>query len=256
MPETGIDDETLVNQLRQGEAGAYDQLVKTHSDRVRGVAARVLGNGSDAEDAAQETFLAAWRGIGGFDGRSALSTWLHRIALNTSLAILRSKSRKREIAMTDISVRRADDPPGGGRVLEPEDDRPDPVEQADVARLVWKAVEELPEEYRLVLVLRDVEEMPSKEVAATLALSDATVRQRLHRARRAVAERLRPELCSGARLTCGGRLDLLLDWIDGQLEPDLQVPVRGHLDSCPACQDLLTQYRETIAATKKALVGE
>ncbi len=251
MLQTRIDDTTLVNQLQNGDEEAYERLVRTHIDRVYSVASRVLGNGSDAQDAAQEAFLAAWKGIRGFDGRSTLSTWLHRIAVNTSLAILRSKARKREITMTDIP---AEQPNGTDRerLLEPEEAQPDPVEQADTARLVWQAVDDLPEEYRLVLVMRDVEEMPSKEVASALGLSDATVRQRLHRARQTVAEKLRPELCVGTRLTCGGRLDLLFDWIDRELAPDLQEPVQSHIAACVGCRDLSDQYHQTISAPRRA----
>ncbi len=249
MLQTSVDDATLVNQLRNGDEDAYERLVRTHVDRVYGVASRVLGNGFDAQDAAQEAFLAAWKGIRGFDGRSALSTWLHRIAVNTSLAILRSKSRKREVTMTDISPDQSDS--DVERFFEPGEPPSDPVEQADTASLVWKAVDGLPEEYRLVLVMRDVEEMPSKEVATTLGLSDATVRQRLHRARQTVAEKLRPELCAGTRLTCGGRLDLLFDWIDRELDPEWEEPVQSHLATCAKCRDLSGQYQETISAPKK-----
>ncbi len=251
MLQTPVDDATLVARLRNGDEDAYERLVRTHIDRVYGVASRVLGNGSDAQDAAQEAFLAAWKGIRGFDGRSALSTWLHRIAVNTSLALLRSKSRKREVTMTDIPGDQSD---GAGldRFFEPEEAQTDPVEQEDTARLVWQAVDELPEEYRLVLVMRDVEEMPSKDVASALGLSDATVRQRLHRARRTVAETLRPELCAGSRLTCGGRLDLLLDWIDSELAPEFQEPVASHIASCAACHELSVAYRGTISEPRKA----
>lgn len=250
MLDTRMDDATLVGRLRKGDSGAYEQLVRIHADRVHGVAARVLGNGTDAQDASQEVFLAAWKGIHGFDGRSALSTWLHRIAVNASLAILRSKSRGREVPVTDIDNGRSDNAVSNDFFAEVEDSRPDPVEQADIARLVWRAVEELPEEYRLVLVLRDVEEMPSKEVAAALGLSDATIRQRLHRARQVIAERLRPELCVGRHLTCGGRLDLLFDWIDHELTSDLRTPVAKHLGSCERCQDLVGKYRQTITAPR------
>ncbi len=243
-----FEERALIDRLRGGEPEAYAEFVNIHADRVYGVALRVLGNGGDAEDAVQDAFLAAWKGIRGFDGRAALSTWLHRIAVNSALAIRRSKTRKREIAMAEITP---DDPdhPAQDRLFDWEDEAaPDPVEQADVARLVWDAVGELDDNSRLVLVLRDVEEMPSKEVANTLGVSDASVRQRLHRARQTVAEKLRPELCAGRRFTCGGRLDLLFDWIDQELASELWEPVGDHLASCPDCQNFLGQYRLTVAA--------
>jgi hypothetical protein len=95
-------------------------------------------------------------------------------------------------------------------------------------------------------LLRDVEELSSRETAEQLGINDALVRQRLHRARTIMAEALRPELCDGPALTCGGQLDLLLDYIDGLLPAELQEPVHNHIESCPACSNLHNIYRTTI----------
>ncbi|HSB64517.1 MAG TPA: sigma-70 family RNA polymerase sigma factor [Thermoanaerobaculia bacterium] len=236
----------LVQRLKGGDGSAYEEFVRAHGARALGVARRLLGDGPDAEDAVQDAFLSAWKAMGQFDGRAALSTWLHRITINAAIARLKSRTRRRETPMDTFDP----DPSGdesGGNVPDP---KPDPVAQADLARIVWGEIEELPDEERAVLVLRDVEEFPSKEVAAALGISDAAVRQRLHRARQALAERLQPVLCESRELTCGGRLDLLFDYIDEALERDLRVPVEEHLMACPKCRGFLGLYRETVAAPR------
>jgi predicted DNA-binding protein (UPF0251 family) len=106
-------------------------------------------------------------------------------------------------------------------------------------RSIQKALNLIPEDFRIVLILRDVEEWSSREVADRLGIPDAAVRQRLHRARTAMAELLRPELCEGPELTCGGQLDLLLDYIDRALPAELQTPVHEHIQGCEACTGLM-----------------
>jgi RNA polymerase sigma-70 factor (ECF subfamily) len=238
----------LVRRLKEGDGPAYEEFVGTHGTRALGVARRLLGDGPDAEDAVQDAFLSAWKAMDQFDGRATLSTWLHRITVNAAIARLKSRTRRKETSMDAPGP----DPSGddiGGDFADP---RPDPIVQADLARIVWGGIQELPDEERAVLVLRDVEEFPSKDVATALGISDAAVRQRLHRARQSLAERLRPVLCEGRELTCGGRLDLLFDYIDEALESDLQAPVEKHLKDCPKCRGFLSLYRETVAAPRRA----
>lgn len=124
--------------------------------------------------------------------------------------------------------------------------------QTEIASTVWSAIESLEEEYRTVLVLRDIEELSSKEVALALSISDASVRQRLHRARQSIAERLRPELRGADAITCGGRLDLLFDHLDGVLEEKLRVPVGAHVAGCATCTALASGYVVTLAEIKSA----
>ncbi len=235
--------------LRRRDGDAYERLVDTHGARARAVARRILGDGGDADDAVQDAFVAVWKGIDGFDGRAALSTWLHRIVVNASLARLKARVRRREVAMEDSRGAGAED---AGVAAER---TPDALERAALARQVWDAIEELGDDERAALVLRDVEELPSREVAAALGVSDAAVRQRLHRARRAVAERLRPELREARDPACGGRLDLLFDYIDESLEQELRAPVAEHLLACRKCRGFLGLYRRTIAAPRESAPG-
>jgi predicted DNA-binding protein (UPF0251 family) len=123
--------------------------------------------------------------------------------------------------------------------------------EAETRRTVWRAVDALRDDERTVLILRDVEELSSKEVAALLGLSDAAVRQRLHRARQLVAERLRPEVRGAAGIRCGGNLDLLQDAIDDVLGGDLLATVAAHIGGCAICQGLRGHYTDTIAAPRR-----
>lgn len=237
-------DTELLRDLRSRNVDAFEKMVRELSPRLLASATRVLRNPDEARDAVQEGLISAWRNIGQFEGSASISTWLHRIVINACLARLRSSRFSREVAAPDgdhvansqiAGLPAAWSEPGVG--LE---------KRVAMRRAIQNALDMLPEEFRVVLLLRDVEELSSKETADQIGVSDSLVRQRLHRARTIMAEMLRPELCSGPELTCGGQLDLLLDYIDQALPQELQTPVHDHITGCPACSELLRQYRETV----------
>jgi RNA polymerase sigma-70 factor (ECF subfamily) len=235
---------TVVVGLQAGNPEAFEELVRTSSGRLLATAYRILGSEDAAQDAVQEGLIAAWKAIASFEGESSLSTWLHRIVVNASLARLRSAKGRGEVSLSDETGTVASAFEGlAGAWTEP---GPRLETKLAMRTAIQKALRLIPEEFRTVLVLRDVEELSSREVAERLGIPDATVRQRLHRARAAMAEILRPELCGGAELTCGGQLDLLLDYIDAALPAELQVPVHEHLESCETCGSLLEIYRTTV----------
>jgi RNA polymerase sigma-70 factor, ECF subfamily len=251
---------SLLERLQRGDNAAYHELVTTHGARLHHVAVRLLGDNDDAAEIVQETFVAAWRGIATFDGRAALPTWLHRITVNAALMRLRQRTRRHEVSIEDVAPvkpRRdamhnteygteSDD----ALAIDPEVVIDDPIERDEASRTIWAAVDTLGEDYRTILILRDVEELPSKEVAAQLGLSDATVRQKLHRARQAVAVRLRASLRDLPPLTCGGALDLLFDHLDDVLAGDLRTHVANHVASCGTCGPLSVTYQLAIAAPR------
>lgn len=188
----------LLARLRAGEPGAYESLVREHSPRMLAVARRMLGNEEDAADALQEAFASAFRAIGTFDGRSRLSTWLHRVVVNACLMKLR-KERRREARQIESMLPRFQDDghavnastiwpgsPGGA------------AHAGDVRRIVREKIDELPEAYRTVLLLRDIEEIDTEEAALMLELSVSAVKTRLHRARQALRELLDPMMTAGS----------------------------------------------------------
>jgi RNA polymerase sigma-70 factor (ECF subfamily) len=237
-------DSSLVDGLRLRDSASFEQLVRTHSGRLLATASRMLGSESDAQDVVQEAMISTWKNIASFEGTSAFSTWLHRIVVNACLARLRTAQHKSEVSLGD--EHRAVNPAFEGLPLAWSEPAPTMEKRLTMSRALQKALSQIPEEFRTVLLLRDVEELSSREVSERLGIPDATVRQRLHRARTAMAELLRPELCNGPELTCGGQLDLLMDYIDKALPADLQTPVHQHIEGCATCHSLHETYRMTI----------
>jgi RNA polymerase sigma-70 factor (ECF subfamily) len=194
----GLDEETLLLRLRAGDDAAFAVLVRAHAGRLLAVARRILRSEDDARDALQEAFLQAFRGVGKFQGEARLSTWLHRIVVNACLMRLRSKSRKPEQSIEDLLPRFYED----GHRIDPgppwRSAAADPVEQRELAELVRGAIDRLPEIHRNVLLLRDIEELDTEEVARLLDVKADTVKVRLHRARQALRALLAPHFTGDA----------------------------------------------------------
>lgn len=190
------DERRVLEKLRQGDESACEALVRAHGGRLLSVARRYLKSEEDARDAVQEGFVAAFRSIRSFEGGSSLSTWLHRIVINACLMKLRSSRRRPETSIEGL-LPKFDET--GHRVAEPEESR----ESAEVAldrsqtrRIVRDAIAQLPERYRSVLMLRDIEELSTAEVARLLDLTENAVKIRLHRARQALRRLVAPALRS------------------------------------------------------------
>jgi RNA polymerase sigma-70 factor (ECF subfamily) len=238
----------LLRRLKQLEPDAFEELVRDSSPRLLSSATRMLGNHDEASDAVQEALISAWRNIHQFEGTATLHTWLHRIVVNACLARLRSARSKNEVPLAeeDRALLSGTESPASAWMVY----KPDVEKRIAMRRALQRALKKIPEEFRIVLLLRDVEELSSKETAEQLGITDALVRQRLHRARVIMAEMLRPELCAGPELTCGGQVDLLLDYIDDVLPHALQQPVHTHIDGCLTCSNLLSTYRGTIGVSR------
>lgn len=189
----------LLKRLRAGDDEAFEELVELAGGRMLAVARRMLRSEEDARDAVQEAFLSALRSMDRFDGRSLLTTWLHRITVNACLMKLRTQRRRPERSIESLLPEFA--PDGHQR-------RPvevwKPVEAAGIERqevrdMVRSRIAELPEAYRLVLMLRDIEELSTEETAAALGLTASAVKTRLHRARQALAALLDPMMRAEVR---------------------------------------------------------
>jgi len=188
-------EDALLAGLRAGRDEAYEQLVRGYGGRMLAVARRLLGDGEDARDAVQEAFSSAFRSIDRFEGHARLSTWLHRIVVNAALMKLRTRRRKPEEPLDDLlPAFLADghriDPGGPWQPAEA-------LEHREVRELVRRSIDRLPESYRTVLLLRDIEELETAEVAEMLGIGPGVVKTRLHRARQALRGLLDPELREG-----------------------------------------------------------
>jgi len=194
--DEGRTDADLVAASRNGCKESFGALVERYQDRVFNLSYRLTGNHEDAADAAQETFLKAFRNLDSFRSDSAFYTWVYRIAVNT----IRSKQRYRATRPTEKSIEaargNAEDPRYSLKV-EMSSDGPDPVEEASVnenRQLVEQAIARLSEDQRMLIVLRDIEGHNYAEIAGLLDCPSGTIKSRLHRARLALKDLLAPVL--------------------------------------------------------------
>jgi len=176
----------LLARLQAGDEDACERLVQENTGRLLAVARRYLRQEEDARDAVQEAFVAAFRSIARFEGTSSLSTWLHRIVINCCLMKLRSGRRRPETSIEEL-LPAFDET--GHRVLDPAglpESAESVLERDETRRRVRAAIARLPEAYRAVLLLRDIEEVSTAEAARMLGASENAVKIRLHRARQAL----------------------------------------------------------------------
>jgi RNA polymerase sigma-70 factor (ECF subfamily) len=189
-----LDEAELVARCARSDAAACEQLVRRYSGRMLAVAGRFLPCESDRDDAVQDAFIAALRSIGSFHADAQLSTWLHRITVNSCLMKLRSRSRRPEMSIEDQLPSFDERGQHEQSVVEWRDQTFDAVAAAETRRLVRDAINRLPEPYRTVLLLRDIEEMATDQTARMLNISTAAVKTRLHRARQALRTLLAPHM--------------------------------------------------------------
>lgn len=174
-------DERLVRRFQEGSADAFEVLVNRHGTRVYNLCLRILGDPEEAADASQDTFLAALRKLNTFRGDSAFTTWLHRVAVNACYDSLRKK-RRRPL----LQIVRDEDDERPEPALPAPDHADDVVFSVDVAR----ALLEIPEEFRMVLVMADVQDLPYDEIASVLEIPVGTVKSRVFRGRAALGRAL------------------------------------------------------------------
>jgi RNA polymerase sigma-70 factor (ECF subfamily) len=188
----GAQEEALVAALRAGDDAAYEKLVREQTGRMLAVARRFLRNEDDARDAVQDAFLSAFNAIGNFEGGARISTWLHRIVVNAALMKLRTRRRKPEESIEDLLPRWLED----GHAASPAAawSAEKRLQRDQLRALVQESIDRLPDTYREVLMLRDIEELDTQETAEMLGISNNAVKTRLHRARQALREVLDPAL--------------------------------------------------------------
>jgi RNA polymerase sigma-70 factor (ECF subfamily) len=181
--DSTLDEEALIARMQAGDDAAFEVCVRTYSGRLLAVARRILRNEEDARDAVQDAFLAGFKEIGDFKGLSRLGTWLHRIAVNAALGRLRKLQRQPEKSIEELLPHFGE----GEHQLDP----PAPwkttteaiLQQHETRELVRNCISKLPDTYRNVLLLRDIEGLNTEEAAKMLNTSPGVVKTRLHRAR-------------------------------------------------------------------------
>jgi len=182
------DESVLVDAARNGDVGAFEQLVRRYDRNVFRIAQHITQNREDAEDVVQDAFLKAFQNLGQFQGQSKFYTWLVRIAVNEALMRLRRRRPERTVSLDEDIKTEEDSMP-----REVADWSPNPEQlysQAELKDILSKTIQGLPPGFRAVFVLRDVEGLSTEETAEALNLSIPAVKSRLLRARLQLRERL------------------------------------------------------------------
>ena len=194
MEQTKAEDAALVRETLAGNQLSFQLLVERYQDRIFGLARHYTRNAVELEDLVQDSFIKAYRRLATFQHQSSFSTWLYRIAVNTCLDFLKRRGRSPVQAVEDPELLGPGAPQSrSGRELAAPEAR---LEREEIAQVTREAIDELPEIFRTVLVLREFEDMAYQDIADLLGISIGTVESRLFRARARFKEavlRLHPE---------------------------------------------------------------
>jgi RNA polymerase sigma-70 factor (ECF subfamily) len=177
IASSAITDEEVVERVRAGEIALFEVLMRRYNQRLYRVTRSILGDDGEAEDVMQDAYVRSYMHLGQYDGRAKFSTWLTKISVHEALARLRKRRRL-------IKIRAASGSTEGGMSLESKVQSPEQEVLTETMRIVLEAaVDSLPETYRSVFMLREVEGMSTAETAESLGISEVAVKVRLHRAR-------------------------------------------------------------------------
>jgi RNA polymerase sigma-70 factor (ECF subfamily) len=181
-------DDQLVSEFLTGHSESFEELITRYSTKVYNLSYRLTKNHQDAEEVLQDVFTTVFKKVGKFEGKCAFSSWIYRITVNSSFMKLRSRRRRRTVFLEDLGQKEKDD-------CRKETSTPScAVEEtfkSEVRSVLEKQIERLPDDYRGVFILRDVDGFTNKEVARLLNLSTPAVKSRLHRARSILKKRVK-----------------------------------------------------------------
>ena len=185
----------LIRRLRDRDERAFRELVQEHRDRVYSLTYRMLGNRAEAEDVAQEVFIAVFKTVDQFREESKLSTWIYRVTVNHCKNRIKYLARRHQRDHSELDDSNEPAGEGGGEAPQSAPRRPDrQVEGAEIDKLMQDAIAELEEEHRVLVVLRDLEDLSIEEIAEITGLPDGTIKSRLHRARLALRKKIQKHL--------------------------------------------------------------
>ena len=220
LPET-LSDGELSHRIAGGDQRALEYMMRLYNRRLFRTARAILRDDAEAEDAVQDAYLQAYRSIASYRGEARLSTWLVRIVANEALARRRKHARRAAI----VPIRGAQfegDEPAASVPMDESRQPPEEAERHEIRRLIEQKIDQLPDHYRVVFVLRAVEELSVEETAAILGMPAATVRTRFFRARSQLREALSREIdlaYDDAFAFAGGRCDRIVARVLAKLYP-------------------------------------
>jgi RNA polymerase sigma-70 factor, ECF subfamily len=179
----------LLHQSKNGDMAAFEQLIEGYQKKVFNIALRMLGNPDDASEVAQEVFIRVYKSVKNFKEESSFSTWIYRITTNTCLDELRKRKNKEHISL-DEDIHHED----GDMKRQVEDSRPTPdiiAEKNELRKIVKLAINSLSEDHRIVIILRDIQDLSYEEIAKIVKCPEGTVKSRINRARSELKEILK-----------------------------------------------------------------
>lgn len=237
-----MEETDLVTRARAGDRAAMERLLASVAPSIKRFAHRMCRHDADAEDVLQDALLSIATHLGDFEGRSALPSWA--FAITRSACARRRRGKKNEPADGDDALRDrpAEDPSPSDR-----------VEAGETRALVERALDRLPEEHREVLLLRDAEGLSGAEAAAALGVSIDALKSRLHRARSALRDELRPILESDAApraSTCPDVVRAFSRNLEGDLDASACAEMEAHVSGCPACGRTCDVLQEALTACR------
>jgi RNA polymerase sigma-70 factor, ECF subfamily len=187
QPEAG-----LISRLRARDLGAFEELVAEFERPVFSLCLRLLGDAEEARDAAQETFLKVYRGLGGFRGEAGLKTWIYRIAINQAMNQQRWWRRRHRDETISLELTRGQSETTIGNLLPGRAASPEAQAiSSEREKRIMRALDEIKQEYRIALVLREIEELSYEEIAHALSISIGTVKSRIARGREELRRRVK-----------------------------------------------------------------
>jgi RNA polymerase sigma-70 factor (ECF subfamily) len=259
-----MDQGQVITKMRLGDSQVYKQVMEEMLPGLYRLAYGITQDPMEAQDAVQDALVSMIRRIGDFQERSSLATWLYRITVNASLDRVRGRRRRGEtIPIEEFLPRFTEEGRYAEEVVDWSDAPLDRLLSSEAAERIQQAIASLPEEQRVVLVMKDMEELALSEIARALELSIPAVKSRLHRARLA----LRGVLASyfrerqGASVTqqnrrrrhkhtCQELVELLCDYLEGDLPQEDRNELDRHMRECPPCMAFLKTYRRTAQICK------
>ena len=186
-----VTDKELIDRVKNGDKASYDLLVLKYQQRIVNLVSRFVRNQSDALDVTQEAFIKAYRALPNFRGESAFYTWLYRIAVNTAKNYLAVQSRRPSSSGHDVSEIEQIE---GADALKEQATPENLVLKDELQETVLKAIEDLPEDLKTAIMLREIEGLSYEEIAGVMECPIGTVRSRIFRAREAIENEMKPLL--------------------------------------------------------------
>ena len=185
----------FISRLRARDLSAFEELVANFERPVYSLCFRLLGDSEEARDATQETFLKVYRGLGGFRGEAGLKTWIYRIAINQAMNQQRWWRRRRREETISLDITRGQSDTTIGNLLPARSRSPEELAiSSERERAIMRALADVKQEFRVALVLREIEELSYEEISETLSISIGTVKSRIARGREELRRRVKESL--------------------------------------------------------------